>query len=239
MTRRIVAALLAITALAPGRPAGAWGRETERDREASEGCVTSSRGGRIAPIGPSVIAGEIVVLRWEGLPAGVEELELLLSSDGGRTFPQRISPEMEGRERWYAWRVPPIATSAARLRVRARVDDREVDFPPGEPFQIVVARSPGVPVPLEPPRTGLLQSHAWWAGPSEPTGWLPASVFRGAGVTAFESATEIPAAPAPRQEPENLEIRQPGWVTRALSDTPAHPAPGSLESPPSFLALRE
>lgn len=83
-----------------------------------------------------VHAGQQVTIRWRAMRA-VEECELLLSIDGGRTFGIRISPEIEGLEDSYVWRVPNVNAYHARIRMRARVDDFEVEGPVGEEFVIV------------------------------------------------------------------------------------------------------
>lgn len=62
-------------------------------------------------------AGESVAVEWRDLPAGVHEVELELSLDGGRWV--RISPELEAYEGRWRWRVPSMPTSHARLRLRA------------------------------------------------------------------------------------------------------------------------
>jgi hypothetical protein len=68
---------------------------------------------------PAVVAvGQWVVLRWSDLPADVEELEIVLSLDGGRSFHVRVSPELEACDGEYRWRVPDLPTARARLMLR-------------------------------------------------------------------------------------------------------------------------
>jgi hypothetical protein len=81
-------------------------------------------------------AHEVVHVRWTPLD-DAEELELLLSLDGGRTYPVRVSPELEGDETGYHWRVPGLSAPAARIRIRARIGGREVNGPPSDAFAIV------------------------------------------------------------------------------------------------------
>jgi hypothetical protein len=47
-----------------------------------------------------------------------DEAELVLSLDGGATFPVRVSHELSPCETRYLWRVPVLATGRARLGVR-------------------------------------------------------------------------------------------------------------------------
>jgi hypothetical protein len=81
--------------------------------------------------------GRRVTLRWDALPPAVEELEILLSLDDGRSFGWRISPEIAGSEGTYPWDVPSLNAPAARVRIRAHVGGREVDGPVGPAFSIV------------------------------------------------------------------------------------------------------
>jgi hypothetical protein len=104
-----------------------------------------------------VHAGDVVEIRWDALPPGVDEMELVLSVDGGRHYPIRISAEMSGRETSFRWRVPNLGARVARLRLRAHHDFREVESGPGSEFEIVtdLTRS----AELEQVHEG-----GWWEG---------------------------------------------------------------------------
>jgi len=80
--------------------------------------------------------GQTVVVHWEARHS-IEECELLLSIDGGRTFELRISPELEGDRSHYAWRVPNLSAHDARIRLRARVRGHEVEGPVSGRMRIV------------------------------------------------------------------------------------------------------
>ena len=45
--------------------------------------------------GASLHEGEIVRIRWSGVPADAEEIELLLSVDGGRHFSLRLTDKLD------------------------------------------------------------------------------------------------------------------------------------------------
>ena len=95
---------------------------------------------------PAVVtAGQSVELRWSALPADVEELELVLSLDGGRTYPVRVSPELEAREGGYRWRVPDLPAARARLMLRMGGEEGERAGARSREFRIVHAE--GVPRP--------------------------------------------------------------------------------------------
>jgi hypothetical protein len=95
---------------------------------------------------PAVVtAGQSVELRWSALPADVEELEIVLSLDGGLTYPVRVSPELEAREGGYRWRVPDLPASRARLMLRMGGEEGERAGARSREFRIVHAE--GVPRP--------------------------------------------------------------------------------------------
>ena len=66
----------------------------------------------------TVTAGQTVVLELGDAPPDVDELEILLSLDDGRSFPVRVTREIQPGEREVRWKVPALATTVARLRVR-------------------------------------------------------------------------------------------------------------------------
>lgn len=71
--------------------------------------------------GESLAPGSVVEVRWGSLCAAgmkADEAELVLSLDGGATFPVRVSHELSPCETRYLWRVPMLATGRARLGVR-------------------------------------------------------------------------------------------------------------------------
>jgi hypothetical protein len=60
----------------------------------------------------------VEVVALEPAAAGVEERELVLSLDGGRTFPVRLTGEIEPDDRAASWRVPALPTEHAVLALR-------------------------------------------------------------------------------------------------------------------------
>jgi len=67
----------------------------------------------------------MVELQWNlaSVPFGFEESELVLSLDGGRTFPVRVTGDFDPATRRVFWRVPALPTDRARLAVRAGADE--------------------------------------------------------------------------------------------------------------------
>jgi hypothetical protein len=71
----------------------------------------------------TLTGGSVAEVRWSGLERealgrDADEAELVLSLDGGRTFPVRVSAELDPRATGYRWRVPSVPTASARLAVR-------------------------------------------------------------------------------------------------------------------------
>lgn len=67
--------------------------------------------------GESLQAGATTTLRF-AIDGEIEEMEVLLSLDGGETFPLRVSREMSEGTREVTWRVPNLPTTRARLALR-------------------------------------------------------------------------------------------------------------------------
>lgn len=111
---------------------------------------------RIASTG-TVHAGETVEIRWDALPRGVDEMELVLSVDGGRHYPIRLTAEMSGRENAFRWRVPNLGVREARLRLRAHHQGLEVESGPSSEFTIVADAS-------RPPELEQVHEGQWWDG---------------------------------------------------------------------------
>ena len=102
-------------------------------------------------------AGETVELRWTLPGPGIDELEILLSMDGGRRFPLRVSPEIDARTGRYLWHVPRGLSGQARLRVRYNLQGQETFGEPTAAFAIlsVAAR--------EAPEAAVHEGD-WWSG---------------------------------------------------------------------------
>jgi len=72
--------------------------------------------------GQVLIPGQQVKVEWKTSLPNVDlswcELELWLSLDGGRTFPFRITPQLDPRASFFYWTVPNTPTAAAVLDIR-------------------------------------------------------------------------------------------------------------------------
>ena len=80
-------------------------------------------------------AGEVVTVRWSGLPDGVEELEFLLRRDDGEIV--RLTEQLTPSARSFGWVVPDLPSRRATLLLRAGIEGRgEITLAASEPFVI-------------------------------------------------------------------------------------------------------
>lgn len=221
MRRLALASALLLTLLLATVPARA-GAALRSDATAGE------RIGRIELAAPpaTVRAGEVVTLRWTVRGGAPEELELLLSLDDGRTFPLRVSPQLEGHQRVYRWRVPDVVASAARLRARMGDEQGEVDGPPSEAFRIEPSDDGhahgGLVVRVGGPRTGaraerhedlergshaapepLVHEGGWWDDHRHARGGAGAGLS-GAHEDTFSTGALPPAAAPDHRAPRDV-----------------------------------
>jgi hypothetical protein len=90
--------------------------------------------------GATLREGDIVEIRWSGVPADADEVELLLSVDGGRHFSLRLTEELDATSGSWLWRVPALETDNAALAIRMGVNGKEITSAPGPRFRL----SPGL-----------------------------------------------------------------------------------------------
>ena len=165
----------------------------------------------------SVHAGQVVEIRWDPLPPGVPEMELLLSVDGGRHYPIRITPGMSGLETRYLWKVPNLTVRSARIRLRANLATIETESEPGSEFSIV--GDPDQPAELEQVNEG-----DWWEGLDAIDG--DAAGLR-CGEPAFHASSATRSAEVPRRDrllliPSVPEDPAPSWSAARGETAPAH-----------------
>jgi hypothetical protein len=92
--------------------------------------------------GATLHGGDLVEIRWSGVPPEADEVELLLSVDGGRHFSLRLTEELDARSRSFLWRVPDLAADGAALAVRMGIGGREIESVAGPLFNLRPERSP-------------------------------------------------------------------------------------------------
>ncbi len=181
--------------------------------------------------GPNLEPGDRVTLSWTApeLEAGDDEMELVLSLDGGATYAIRVTGRIPAGSSSWAWRVPLLPTMHARLALRAgRDEDDESErlVLVSRPFAI--GATPGAaPEPLFPVGREWRTRDALEGSPvREPRGSLE-SRETGESVQADvddESAADTPPAspPLPR-----LRSKRPGTSVDPVPDSPPPPDAGS------------
>ena len=72
--------------------------------------------------GQILVPGQQVRVEWKAVLPHVDlswcETELYLSLDGGRSFPFRITPQLDPRATFFYWTVPNMPTNTAVLDIR-------------------------------------------------------------------------------------------------------------------------
>jgi hypothetical protein len=96
-----------------------------------------------------------VRLEWPSLPPDVDEFEILLSLDGGASYPIRLTPQLAPGTTVLTWEIPNLPTTAARVRLRAGFDGHEVEGAPSRTFHLL-AREDLPPAPLR------YADGEWW-----------------------------------------------------------------------------
>ena len=178
---------------------------------------------RLIGPGHAVRAGTFVELRWEALPADVEELEILLSLDGGRQFNLRVSPECDPGTGRYRWRVPNLASSNARLMLRYRLEGREREAEPTAPF-VILARTDA------PAEFDQFSEHGWWSGLERAPAETPADLAPRAPSLAISRLVHASPSP-PREDAARGAAAQPrDRVVAPAAPLPA-PRPATASSP--------
>ena len=181
--------------------------------------------------GAEIRAGQTVELSWSELPAGVEEMEILLSLDDGRHYSIRVSPELDAHERRYLWRVPNLPAARARLRMRLGTTSAEIETGPTSPFRIAGASEAS---PTQP----LFHEGTFWTGLEPPgTGVTDPDVLSPVNhLDAASPGTAVAAAPPRTPHPvATLSSPAPDHVA---ADDSAPPCPAPHPTRPPFSPLR-
>jgi hypothetical protein len=124
--------------------------------------------------GATLAADSTVEVVWSdpcATRAGASETELILSLDGGLTFPVRVSSEMGACAKSFRWRVPALETARARLALRSgsgEGSDTERLELVSEEFAIVVGEADDAEVLIQGARELWTAQAVSGAGDEEP-----------------------------------------------------------------------
>jgi len=213
----VALAAVAMLALLPGLFPTLHDRDTTpvtRDREADLGSGDADRDREIdgadrdrtaprleLPGALTARAGQELELRWTAADS-VRELEILLSTDGGRTYTECTPPRLDPAAGSVRWCMPRGEAGSLRLRIRYNRGGREIE---GSPVRLVRAGSgDDADAPLALPLAGGAATDAPARGgrTTGPTSELWTSVDPVAGVLRQVSAarTRAPSrTPVPRR----------------------------------------
>jgi hypothetical protein len=224
-----------VLAAVPLRASGVAGREA---------FTLPARGEILAP-------GAIVEVRWSaacdardaaedfgrersGRDAASErqdnEAELVLSLDGGLTFPIRVSGDLSPCASRFAWRVPALPTSQARLGLRTGDDERDDE----ERIEVVSATFAILPDPERRPETLYARGGEWWI-PEAPAARGPEDGLRPT-LHGAASRMSLPVAWTEISAPGAHALTHPSVRFARLAPAPAptiEPSALSLASAPS------
>lgn len=166
--------------------------------------------------------------------AGEREAEIVLSLDGGMTFPVRISTELSPCTTRFRWRVPALSTTQARLGLRTGEEGREET----EEIEFVSERFTILADP-EGRNEALVSRGAEWWTPEEPS---QGSAEDGLGRTIGDATSRMAAPvrwaeagdpssaaharPTPRVARAAAASAQPLSVNaKSLASSPSAPTP--------------
>jgi hypothetical protein len=170
----------------------------------------------------SAQAGSTVGVSWGLEDEGPEfdEMELVLSLDGGRTFPVRVTGRIDPGVRAVLWTVPSLPTLHARLALRVGEDEpAEEERLAGLSAEFAIAASPGIPLeqtfrvageertrealegaPPPPRGDALEEASEERIAPADPFD-LPARSGPSASVSGRDAASRREHTRAPRHSP--------------------------------------
>jgi hypothetical protein len=177
----------------------------------------------VPPAFGTVRAGETARIEWQGLPRGVEELELLLTIEG-RALPIRVTPQLIARTGVILWRVPNLPSRRARLAVRYGLDGEEIEGEPGAAFEILPAAG-------EPPATLDFRQGEWWACECAEDRFPGALEPREDGDRVQEERQGAPCADSPQSVPGPPGISSRAARSEIFREAPASVRPALPHSP--------
>ena len=201
------------------------------------GAALAQDGGRFVEprAGEALESGDKVRLAWN-LPDAqtqeFDEMEIVLSLDGGRTFPVRVTRDLIPGTRSMLFRVPALPSTRARLALRAGdggEHDAESILLVSDEFAIVARDSP----PLEPTasvRGEWRTREAFDSGQTQPP---PDPRTLGAGGPSLRFVGEAldAAAPRPRPPAEGSAPRCAGTFDSAVTAGVPPPRPEWSRAP--------
>jgi hypothetical protein len=164
--------------------------------------------------------GTVVEVSWSGVPANAEEVELLLSLDGGRRVALRLTEQLSSGDRSYLWRVPNLSAGSAALILRLGIGGREIESAPSVLFEIL-------PEPSSRPAESLdwRAGELWLDEEGRPRGADPRP---SAGLSDARPACRSPAGEGCDWEAPEDGSFSGGRASARRAAVRTHPSPASL-----------
>lgn len=183
-------------------------------------------------------AGSTIEVSWAVDPdPSFEEMELVLSLDGGRSFPLRVTGEISPEVSRILWRVPDLPTLEARLALRAGSDEE-----PGEETILIVSDVFEIaPLPRLDLEDIVRERGEWRTREARRSsrGLFPDQEFQGGAEPRVEPSTSVDSAGEP---PPPAAAARPAlrcahrFTNRSL---PIRPAPAPFDTAPLTIPLRQ
>jgi len=186
----------------------------------------------IASGSPLLEPGSSVVVTWpEGTAAaGYDEMELVLSVDGGLSFPLRVTRRIAPSDLGFSWTVPSLPARHARLALRAGRDeegDAETIVGLSEDFAIAPAARSEVEELFRVGEEELPRDALEDVPPPRPESAL-------GGMPSLTAVSDLPEAARPDPSPDSgfTRVRADGNPGSAGAATrPSHPNPPRSVAP--------
>ena len=206
----------------------AWTLAGTSMARAADRFETPHAGARLGSGAPAQVAW-----RLSGAPEpGLREMELVLSLDGGRTFPIRVTRDLDPTTRSFAWRVPALPTRHARLALRTGRGQE----PDAENIRLVseeFAIEADAASPLEAAQSVRGEWRVREALETGSTDAPPSPPALGDQGSAFRSVPDLPDAAGPRKRPSaNGSAASQAAVVKFALESPALPTPSDF--PPTL-----
>jgi len=87
-------------------------------------------------VGETLQGGQVVEVRFDGVPDDVDEMELLLVGGADRSISFRLTEMLDPTTRSYSWTVPNLVLPQASLVLRMGEDEHEIEAEPSVAFAI-------------------------------------------------------------------------------------------------------
>lgn len=174
--------------------------------------LSSTRAAGASSFGPAasseIRAGSVETALLEIAAAGVGERELILSLDGGRTFPVRLTREIEPDEGSVSWRVPALPSEHAVLALREGGDGSEEEIV-AVSAEFTIFQGPGLPA-----EELRFQNGEWKTREADPGG---------AGLPTSSLGEAVPERWKPLEEAADT-FEEPVRALAGSPDSPGVPA---------------